>query len=68
MQAPQGLVSVDPETLHATLTPRIGRSRKDMRFDILARAPAPVRPDPYLIWNSPRYWTAGSPPALRVAV
>jgi branched-chain amino acid transport system substrate-binding protein len=67
MPAPQGPVSVDPETLHAALTPRIGRSRKDMRFDILAEAPAPVRPDPYLIWNSPRIWTAGSPPALRVA-
>jgi branched-chain amino acid transport system substrate-binding protein len=68
LQAPQGTVSVDPETLHASLTPRIGRSRKDMRFDILAAAPAPVRPDPYLIWNSPRFWTAGSPPVLRVAV
>ena len=67
MQAPQGAVSVDPETLHAALTPRIGRSRKDMRFDILAEAPAPVRSDPYLIWNSPRFWTAGAPPALRVA-
>lgn len=68
LQAPQGPVSVDAETLHAALTPRIGRSRTDMRFDILAEAPAPVRPDPYLIWNSPRYWTAGAPPVLRVAV
>jgi branched-chain amino acid transport system substrate-binding protein len=67
LQAPQGLVSVDPQTLHAALTPRIGRSRKDMRFDILAEAPGPVRPDPYLIWNSPRFWTVGSPPVLRVA-
>lgn len=67
MQAPQGAVQVDPETLHAALTPRIGRSRADMSFDILAEAPGPVRPDPYLIWNSPRFWTVGSPPVLRVA-
>ena len=67
MQAPQGPVQVDPETLHAALTPRIGRSRHDMGFDILAEAPGPVRPDPYLIWNSPRFWTVGAPPVLRVA-
>ena len=67
MAAPQGPVHVDPETLHAALTPRIGRSRKDMGFDILAQAAGPVRPDPYLIWNSPRFWTMGAPPVLRVA-
>lgn len=67
VDAPQGAVRVDPETLHAYLTPRIGRSTSGMRFEILAQAPGPVRPDPYLIWNSPRFWTAVSPPALRVA-
>jgi branched-chain amino acid transport system substrate-binding protein len=67
LNAPQGAVRVDPETLHAYLTPRIGRSTSGMRFEILAQAPGPVRPDPYLIWNSPRFWTAVSPPALRVA-
>lgn len=67
MDAPQGAVRIDPETLHAFLTPRIGRSTSAMRFEILAQAPGPVRPDPYLIWNSPRFWTAASPPALRVA-
>ena len=67
MDAPQGAVRIDPETLHAFLTPRIGRSTSAMRFEILAQAPGPVRPDPYLIWNSPRFWTAASPPPLRVA-
>jgi ABC-type branched-subunit amino acid transport system substrate-binding protein len=64
IDAPQGRVTVDPETLHAALTPRIARSTRDMRFDIVAEEPAPVRSDPYLIWNSPRFWTAGR---LRVA-
>lgn len=67
VDAPQGAVRIDPETLHAFLTPRIGRSTSAMRFEILAQAPGPVRPDPYLIWNFPRFWTAASPPALRVA-
>jgi branched-chain amino acid transport system substrate-binding protein len=67
IEAPQGMVSIDAETLHAALTPRIGHSTRDMRFEIAAEAPAPVRPDPYLIWNSPRYWTAAAPPVLRVA-
>ncbi len=67
VDAPQGAVRIDPETLHAFLTPRIGRSTSAMRFETLAQAPGPVRPDPYLIWNSPRFWTAASPPALRVA-
>ncbi len=51
-QAPQGLVSIDPQTFHATLTPRIGRSRPDGRFDILVEASTPVRADPYLVRSS----------------
>jgi branched-chain amino acid transport system substrate-binding protein len=53
--APQGRVWLDPETLHAFLTPRIGRSNASCRFDILSEAEAPVRPDPYLVWNSQRF-------------
>lgn len=65
--APQGEVRIDPETLHAALTPRIARSSAGARFEILAESPRPVRADPYLIWNSPRFWTTVSPPSLRVA-
>lgn len=65
-EAPQGPVRIDPETCHAALTPRIGRSTKQMSFDILTEAPAPVAADPYLVWNSPRFWTAVSRPALRL--
>jgi ABC-type branched-subunit amino acid transport system substrate-binding protein len=53
--APQGRVWLDPETLHAFLTPRIGRSNTNCRFDILSEATEPVRPDPYLVWNSQRF-------------
>ncbi|MBS0558848.1 MAG: transporter substrate-binding domain-containing protein [Proteobacteria bacterium] len=66
-EAPQGPVRINPETCHAALTPRIGRSTAAMRFEILKEAPAPVAADPYLVWNSPRFWTPSAPPALRVA-
>lgn len=50
--APQGRIMIDPETLHAYLTPRIGRSRSDYMFDVLVEARQPVRPDPYMIRSS----------------
>ncbi|QEN85098.1 transporter substrate-binding protein [Labrys sp. KNU-23] len=49
MWAPQGLVTIDPETHHTFLTPRIGRSNRKGQFDILVEAACPVRPDPYLV-------------------
>jgi ABC-type branched-subunit amino acid transport system substrate-binding protein len=61
--APQGLVWLDPETFHAFLTPRIGRSNANCRFDILGEAAEPVRPDPYLVWNSQRF---GAPDATQL--
>ncbi len=64
--APQGEVHIDPQTLHAYLTPRIGRSNASSRFDILVEAPGPVRPDPYLVQSSPRYAVATRSPSLRV--
>lgn len=49
LQAPQGLVTIDPDTYHAYLTPRIGRSTREAEFEVLIEAPEPVRPDPYLV-------------------
>ncbi|WP_266019433.1 transporter substrate-binding domain-containing protein [Brucella intermedia] len=49
LEAPQGIVTMDPDTHHASLTPRIGRSRRNCEFDILMESPEPVRPDPYLV-------------------
>lgn len=55
LQAPQGDVWIDAGTMHAFLTPRIGRSRTDGSFDILQAAAAPIAPDPYLVRSTPRY-------------
>lgn len=67
LDAPQGPVRIDPETYHAALTPRIACSTAAMRFEILKEAPSPVTADPYLVWNSPRFWTQPALPLLRVA-
>lgn len=50
--APQGLVTLDPESLHSRMRPRIGRSNADGTFEILSEYANPVRPDPYLVWSS----------------
>jgi len=66
LKAPQGDVWIDPQTLHAWLTPRIGRSTAKARFDILVEEPAPMKPDPYLVQSSPRYAVSSRTPNLRV--
>lgn len=66
IQAPQGPVRLDPETLHASLTPRIGCSNKDGGFVILRESVAPVPADPYLIHHSSRFAAAEIRPVLRV--
>ncbi|KQT48966.1 aliphatic amidase expression-regulating protein [Aureimonas sp. Leaf454] len=66
LDAPQGAVSIDPQTLHAYLTPRIGRSRTDGQFDILMEAQEPVRPDPYLVRSSAALEQPVLRPALRI--
>ncbi|UDL95538.1 transporter substrate-binding domain-containing protein [Lichenihabitans sp. PAMC28606] len=65
--APQGDVSIDADTMHPCLTPRIARSNAKGRFDILREASAPVRADPYLIRSSSRYGAVSVRPVLRVA-
>ena len=53
MLAPQGVVTIDPETHHMFLTPRIGLSNRASQFDVLVEATGPVRPDPYLVSLDP---------------
>jgi branched-chain amino acid transport system substrate-binding protein len=67
IMAPQGEVQIDPETMHASLTPRIARSNLDGRFTVLREAPRPVPADPYLIRNSSRFGAVAIRPVLRVA-
>lgn len=64
--APQGEIWVDPDTLHTWLTPRIGRSNRNGRFDLLLDAQQPVRPDPYLVWHSARFEVPDGRQHLRV--
>jgi ABC-type branched-subunit amino acid transport system substrate-binding protein len=64
--APQGEVRVDPQTFHAWLTPRIGRSAANGQFEVLLEARQPIAPDPYLVQSSPRFASAMRSPLLRV--
>ncbi|MFT7391380.1 MAG: ABC-type branched-subunit amino acid transport system substrate-binding protein [Paracoccaceae bacterium] len=50
--APQGLVTLDPDNLHCCMRPRIGRSTANGTFELLHEDPWPVRPDPYLVWDT----------------
>ncbi len=64
-RAPQGEIRVDDLTWHSYLTPRIGRSNKHARFDLISEARQPAQPDPYLLRHAPRFEGA-LPPRLRV--
>lgn len=48
-QAPQGLVTIDGDTQHTSLWPRIARIDARRQFQIIYAARAAVRPVPYLV-------------------
>jgi ABC-type branched-subunit amino acid transport system substrate-binding protein len=54
VEAPQGQVRIDRDNRHCYLTPRIGISTEGFGFDVIYEAPAPVKPDPYLVWQDVR--------------
>jgi urea transport system substrate-binding protein len=64
--APQGPVKIDPETMHAYLTPHIGVSRTDYEFDVLIESREPVQPDPYLVQWSRTTEPPSLPSQLRI--
>jgi ABC-type branched-subunit amino acid transport system substrate-binding protein len=66
LEAPQGTVWIDSQTNHAFLTPRIGRSASTGEFDVVYAARQPVKPDPYLVQNTPRYAISPQRPKLTV--
>lgn len=66
IEAPQGAVSIDGPTNHTFLTPRIGKSNGDGKFEILWEADHPVQPDPYLVKTTPRYAVGSGMPNLRM--
>jgi branched-chain amino acid transport system substrate-binding protein len=49
MEAPQGLITVDADTNHTWITPRIGRWNGKDEFDVVWEAREPAQPDPWLV-------------------
>ena len=66
IDAPQGRVTIDPDTFHAALTPRIGISRADYEFDVVLEAAAPVAPDPYMVGSATVFEPAQRRAQMRV--
>ena len=48
-EAPQGIVTVDPDCSHTNVWSRIGRANRHGQFDIVRESYAPVLADPYLV-------------------
>jgi urea transport system substrate-binding protein len=56
LDAPEGIVSVDPETRHLWRSISIGRVRPDRQFEIVWSSGKAVRPIPYLSSRSRAEW------------
>ena len=48
-EAPQGRVRIDPNNAHTHVWPKVGRVKQDGQFEILARSPTAVEPEPYQV-------------------
>jgi urea transport system substrate-binding protein len=57
-EAPEGVVTVDAETLHTWRPFHLGKIRSDGQFDIVWSLEKPVRPEPYPILRSRLEWDA----------
>lgn len=56
IEAPQGLVRMDPDNHHCYLWPRVGRATASGQFEILVEPVRPVKPDPYMVDHSIDDW------------
>jgi urea transport system substrate-binding protein len=56
--APEGVISIDPETQHTWRPFYLGKSRADGQFDIVWSVEKPIRPVPYPLTRSPADWDA----------
>ena len=56
MQAPEGIVYVDPENNHTWKSVRIGKIRKDGQFDIVWHSAKAIHPVPYPRYRSKSQW------------
>ena len=58
LNAPSGIIAVDPETQHTWLPVAIGRIRGDGQFDIVWSSGTAVRPVPFPLTRSREAWIA----------
>ena len=56
MDAPEGLIFIDPATHHTWKQVRVGRIRNDLQFDIVWETSRPFRPIPYPLYRSKGAW------------
>lgn len=55
-KAPEGVVSIDPQTLHTWKVVRIGQIQADGQFTVVWTSNGPVRPVPYPIYRTQAEW------------
>lgn len=56
LAAPEGIVSIAPDTLHTWKTVRVGKIRPDGQFDIVWSSTNPIQPQPYPALRSRTEW------------
>ncbi len=56
--APQGIVSVDYDTLHLWKKVYIGQARSDGQFDVVWKSAQPVHPAPFPYYRTKKDWLA----------
>lgn len=56
VDAPEGIVSIDPETQHTWRSFSVGKIREDGQVDIVWTSQKPIRPMPYPISRSKHDW------------
>jgi ABC-type branched-subunit amino acid transport system substrate-binding protein len=49
LDAPQGRISIDPDSSHANVWTRIGRVNQLGHFDVVQESPSAVRADPFMV-------------------
>ncbi len=60
MPAPEGIISVDPITMHLWKRVRIGRARADGQFDVVWQARNAVQPAPFQFYRNRSLWSHAS--------
>lgn len=58
MKAPEGLIYIDPESLHTWKIVRIGKIKPDGQFEIVWDSEKPVRPIPFPSYRTQAMWEA----------